>query len=228
MKDLVSNFMDECNECMEETMLDAVTDELLKLTITEAARYSKVPKGLHVRKALQIRAGAFLIASSLSMQGEENLGVPECPHRTPSYFKYPLPTVLEYQIDTMAINVMKGHLGTALKHLKSLISKGKPREVWYEAFLLIFVLISTLEFVYQKQLEYVVWHEATVCLSTARVLSLVNSHSTEPGNRCEICGLCNDEGVGALRSESDHTLSIRAEGSHALHQGMGTNERQWT
>jgi hypothetical protein len=199
MKDVVRNFMDGCKESMEETMLDATTDELLKLTIAEAIRYSKGPKGFHIDKALKIRAGAFLIASSFSMQGEENLGIEVCPDRTPSYFKYPLPTVLEYQIDTMAIDVMKGHQGTVLKHLKYLISKRKPREVWYEVFLLVFVLLSTLEFVYQKQLDYVSWHQGTVCLCTPRVLSLANSHFAEPVHRCELCGLCNDEGMGALR-----------------------------
>ncbi|RFU31714.1 hypothetical protein B7463_g4608, partial [Scytalidium lignicola] len=130
MKDKMSNFMDKCKECMENTMRDAITDELCKLTIAEATCYSKGPNGKYVDKALKIRAGAFLIASSFSMQGKENLGVQKCHTKTPSYFKDPLPTVLEYQMDTLSIDVMKGHLTPILKHLKYLIFKEKtPKEV---------------------------------------------------------------------------------------------------
>src|SRR5437764_5783311 len=107
MEDAMRTFMDKCQPQMEQIMMDATTDaadaELLRLVITEAIRYAQDPKdGSYVKKALKIRAGAFLIASSPSMHGDEKLGVQACHHRTPSYFKYPLPTVLEYQIDTLA------------------------------------------------------------------------------------------------------------------------------
>ncbi|KAH8804577.1 hypothetical protein F5884DRAFT_796559 [Xylogone sp. PMI_703] len=161
MKTMMSDFMDDCMKSMEMTMLSMITDELHRCTIAEAIRYSRGPNGKYVNEALKIRAGAVLIASSLSLHGEENLGILDYPAETPSYFKKPIPTVLEYQMDTMSIDVMKFHLRVALRRLKELIFKQKPKEVWYETFLIIFVLLSTLEFVYQKQEVYVAWHQGT-------------------------------------------------------------------
>ena len=46
------------------------------------------------------------------------------------------------------------HRKTVLKGLKSLIFGGKKINRWYEAFLLIYLLLSTLEFAYQDQLGY--------------------------------------------------------------------------
>ena len=46
------------------------------------------------------------------------------------------------------------HRKAVLKGLKSLIFGGKKTNRWYEAFLLIYLLLSTLEFAYQDQLDY--------------------------------------------------------------------------
>ena len=46
------------------------------------------------------------------------------------------------------------HRKTVLKGLKSLIFGGKKIRRWYEAFLLIYLLLSTLEAAYQHQLLY--------------------------------------------------------------------------
>ena len=64
------------------------------------------------------------------------------------------PPYINYQLDYIINQLIDRHRKTVLKGLKSLIFGGKKRHCWYEAFLLIYLLLSTLEFAYQHQLGY--------------------------------------------------------------------------
>jgi hypothetical protein len=67
--------------------------------------------------------------------------------------KVPVPAVLDYQLDYMAIQYMLKEMKRVVKRLKSLIfDKGKTRN-WYEVYLTSFVLLSSLEVVQAHQLE---------------------------------------------------------------------------
>lgn len=162
--------MRQCHPLVEQDMMDMTTDEIVKLTMAEAIRYSDEHQNSIIHSALRIRSGVFLLATALSMQGNEKLDVKDIHGNTPSYFNIPLPTILEYQIDTAAILVLKCLQDTLLKGLHKLVFSDNRTKVWYEVFLVTFVLLSTLELVYKKQQEYLTWHENTVCLPSIWIL----------------------------------------------------------
>ena len=70
------------------------------------------------------------------------------------YKRSTFPPYLNYQIDYMINQLIDRHRKIVLKGLKSLIFGGKKIHRWYEAFLLIYLLLSTLEFAYQHQMGY--------------------------------------------------------------------------
>ena len=61
------------------------------------------------------------------------------------------------------------HRKTVLKVLKSVIFGGKKINRWYEAFLLIYLLLSTLEFAYQDQLGYTADRLGRVSIQLANI-----------------------------------------------------------
>ena len=155
--------MRECHPWLQQDMMNMTTDEIVKVTIAEAIRYAEVHPNSIIHEALRIRSGVFMLATALSMQGNEKLDVEDIHGNTPSYFDVPLPPVLEYQIDTAAILVLKELQRSLLRRLKKLIFSHDRIKVWYEVFLVTFVLLSALEFVYMKQQMYLNWHKHTVC-----------------------------------------------------------------
>ncbi|KAH0543407.1 hypothetical protein FGG08_002265 [Glutinoglossum americanum] len=188
LKRTVGTFMSQCHHpLLKRILMDVGTDEIVNLTMEEAVRYSNEHPSSVIHNALRIRSGVALIATTLSIQGNEKLDIKDIRGRTPTYFKIPLPTVLEYQIDTAAILVLKDLQDVLLGELHKLVFNGHRTEVWYEVFLVTFVLLSTLEYVYGKQQEYLNWHENTVWLPLIWFLS--DGHLTarvaEPGVACE-------------------------------------------
>jgi hypothetical protein len=67
-----------------------------------------------------------------------------------------LPLALDFQLDTLYIRYMELNLKPLLSGLKKFIfSRKDPREAWYEIFLTILVLLSTLEGVHEMQIRLV-------------------------------------------------------------------------
>jgi hypothetical protein len=171
---MMGAFMESCHPLLEQAMMDRTTDDIVKLTISEAIRYSEIHQGSIIHEALRIRSGVFLLTTELAIQGNENLDVENIDGNTPSYFNIPLPTVLEYQTDTAAILVLRDLQETVLKGLNKLVFCNDRTKVWYEVFLVTFVLLSTIELVYGKQQEYLFWHNDTVCISSTYVFGISN------------------------------------------------------
>lgn len=78
----------------------------------------------------------------------------------------PVPPVLDCQIDWMAIQYMLKQMKLTVKRLKLLIfGKARNRD-WFEVYLTIFVLPSSLEIVQARQVEIVAkWNTKVRCLS---------------------------------------------------------------
>lgn len=68
--------------------------------------------------------------------------------------KAPLPSIIDYQVDTLRIHYMQRLMKDLTKGLKKLIFASNPTKNWYEIFLSIFILICTLEHVYVAQMSY--------------------------------------------------------------------------
>jgi hypothetical protein len=89
------------------------------------------------------------------MNGSETLDIQ--PVNNPKFSihgKAPVPNIIDYQIDTLIIHYMQRLMKELTKGLKKLIFSKNPTGNWYEIFLTIFVLISTLEHVYVAQISY--------------------------------------------------------------------------
>lgn len=109
-----------------------------------------------------------MFARSFTIVGEETLGISRVDNMRTTYYhqRVPLPTMLNYQLDTIAIIRMTQQQQKVVEGLDSLMFKSKKIDrfkVWYEVFLTTFVLLSTLEYVYQMQQKYLQRHKGTVC-----------------------------------------------------------------
>jgi hypothetical protein len=68
--------------------------------------------------------------------------------------KSPVPSILDYQIDTLYIHHMESLMEKVSRELKKLIFTSDKTSNWYEIFLAIFVLLVSLERVYTNQVSY--------------------------------------------------------------------------
>jgi len=68
--------------------------------------------------------------------------------------KSPVPSVLDYQLDTLYIQHMHKIMKQISKALKNLIFQNKDKSRWYEIYLVIFLLLVSLETVYVAQYAY--------------------------------------------------------------------------
>ena len=66
----------------------------------------------------------------------------------------PVPSVLDFQLDTIAITLMFSLLKKVEVGLREMIYSKTSKEHWYKVYLVCFLLLSTLERVSQLQLSY--------------------------------------------------------------------------
>ena len=147
----METFLDQCQPSLEAYILKTTEDEILKLTLAEAHRYAELHDSADVLRALKVRSFAV---RRLELQQSE-LGIPiiddeECLH----HGHRPMPRFLNYQVDIMMNFVIDAHRIAVLKRLKSLIFGTNPIKAWYEAYLLTYLLLSTIDYAYHWQLRY--------------------------------------------------------------------------
>lgn len=139
--------------------MDSSEDEIFMLTLAEAHRFAELYDNDAVRRALKIRSFA---ARRVELQ-QSDLDIPiiddtECLH----HGQRPLPRFLNYQVDMMANFVINAHSKAVLKRLKGLIFGKDVIKAWYEVYLLIYLLLSTIEYACQWQLRYSAKRKDTV------------------------------------------------------------------
>ncbi|KAL2834220.1 hypothetical protein BDW59DRAFT_156162 [Aspergillus cavernicola] len=151
----------DASVCLAEKAIDAETsDELILLTLKEARRYASA-KGCStiVANALKILAAGYISEIQPVIVSGDTLGIPLIQNER---FKYhnqrPIPIALDYQIDNLYIAYMQRNLEPLLRGLDRLIYKARKterKETWYEIFLTVFVLLFSLEEVFDKQISFV-------------------------------------------------------------------------
>jgi len=124
-----------------------------------------------VSVALTIRAASYFSRTRMVMTGPNVLEVP--------YFEdarllmnggLPIPAVLDYQIDYLAIRYMLQCMKQVIGLLKKLIFSQSTRKGWYEIYLTTFVLLSSLEIVHARQIDILRRFEAKVCIPNPQFL----------------------------------------------------------
>lgn len=134
-------------------------DEILKLTLPEAHRYAELHDNGNIRHALKVRS--FAVRRLELHQSELDIPIiddEECLH----HGQRPLPRFLNYQVDIMMNFVIDAHCKTVLRRLKCLIFGKNVIKAWYEVYLMVYLLLSTIEHACQWQLRYSAKQKNTV------------------------------------------------------------------
>ncbi|UPL00332.1 hypothetical protein LCI18_011266 [Fusarium solani-melongenae] len=137
-------------------MLDTLKDEIYRQGLTEANRLASLSSNPipMLQKALEILACVHLNFDTPILVGD-TLDVPILrDKRSPIHGRYPVPSVLDFQLDTLCIHHMQKLMKAVSRALKQVIFSKERQSRWYEIFLTIFVLLVSIEQVYLTQCEY--------------------------------------------------------------------------
>jgi len=163
-------FMTKCRPFLLEEiterkgMVETPMDHINRSTLLEAIRYSRAYSDSPVAQALKIKLAAQMFAKPLTLCGSETLGVQQrLVDKGVTYYDQavPLPTFLNYQLDTLAMMCIQGYQKNIIKCLQAKIFTANRGKNWYEVFLTIFVLLGNLEHLYQAQRRYIQRHKKT-------------------------------------------------------------------
>jgi hypothetical protein len=109
--------------------------------------------------------------------GDETLGIAKVEDtRFPIYGQVPVPSVLDFQIDTIAIHLMLKLIKSVVSRLKKIIYGRRNKEKWYEVYLTCFILLGCLEKVYSLQLGYMGMGDAMVCILNLLDIRAINAN----------------------------------------------------
>ncbi|KAJ4292765.1 hypothetical protein N0V90_009428 [Kalmusia sp. IMI 367209] len=148
-------FMAQCQNLLEDEIRETLDDPIMILTWNEVLRYRVTYNTPLITRALQIYAGDMMNSRYPTTVEANVFGVADEEH-TPYFFeKLPLPAQLILQIQTMIGFVMVDIQADILKELKKRIYAQDRLKHWYEIFLTIFILLASIEWVYQIQMRFV-------------------------------------------------------------------------
>ncbi|KAL6409292.1 Sat20 [Ilyonectria robusta] len=150
--DALEEYLEKCKPALLEEAMDSLNDDIVKSGMIEAERYASQHQESAVSLAMNIRAATYFSKTRMSMGGHNILGLP--------YFqdlqvhkRVPIPAVLDYQLDYLAIQCMTKQMHMITKRLKQILFIKNNFTHWYEIYLTTFVLLCSLETVHAKQIE---------------------------------------------------------------------------
>lgn len=109
--------------------------------------------------ALQVAVLSRLASKTFSIRGEKDLGIPSDEHPLSPYLgRKPVPVMVDREMFLTWLYLMNKKQKVVLAQLKRKIMLRK-RELWFEIFLTVFVLMSNLEFCYQHQVRKLKLHQ---------------------------------------------------------------------
>lgn len=152
-------FLKDCQSLLEQEIRETLTDPIMTLTWSEIERYCTARDAPLVRGAMRIYAGAMMNSKYPTSPDRHVFGVAEETH-TPYFFEgLPLPPQLTYQVQTMIGYEQMAAQKFVLNGLKKLIlhQHGKSNDrlaSWYEVYLTMFLLLASVELVYQVQIRF--------------------------------------------------------------------------
>lgn len=173
MRGALEAYIKECRPFISKDILATLDDDIYKLGLLEAERFitkrkvsvllfqlalvplTKIQESI-VSLALEILACVHVNFKQAIMLGMDTLDVsPVLNDKLSIHGTSPVPTVLDYQIDTLYIYHMQSRIKEVCEGLKKLIFTSNNTSNWYEIFLTIFVLLVSLEQVYMAQVQYI-------------------------------------------------------------------------
>lgn len=122
--------------------------------------------------ALYIAIITRLSSKSFNITGPETLGLgPVDDVESPYHGRIPIPPLLDAQLDSLWMSKMGRIQKQVLSKLKNTVMSTDKRHNWFTIFLTVVVLLSNLEYVYQRQSEQVKRYPPSVGKSDLSVVS---------------------------------------------------------
>ena len=159
----VGDFLDTGRESVEADMMGQITDELERLTFSEAQRVAKRDQSDMILLALRIRANTILSAGWGTPIGNETLDIPEILNHSAGHIgERPLPPAIDHQIDVAIWEIIKKDQQSLIKMLKDKLYYKPGRQPWLEIFLTFFVSLANVQYVHGQALAWKKCQQQTV------------------------------------------------------------------
>ena len=146
-------FLHDQQDTFEQVTYHRTDDQILKWTLLEARRYANKHKFSCIDSALRMRCIAKQVFSPLDCPqfggpiDDETWVHPGCT---------PFPVRMVDQIDLFMNKAIDYHAKVVLRRIEQLvgkISKTAPGKIWFEVFLTVYLLLSTIEEAWINQIN---------------------------------------------------------------------------
>lgn len=168
--EIVGNFLRDCQPVVDADRMNQVTDELERLTFSEADRIAKRDNSSMLLLALRIHTNTILSAGCGTPVGAETLGIPQIVNASAGHVgDRPLPPAIDHQIDVAMWETIRKDQQSLLKMLKQkLYDKGTKQ--WLELFLTFFVSLANIQYVHGQATDWMKCQQQTVGLALRQFL----------------------------------------------------------
>ena len=161
--EVVGKFLDAGRESIEADMMGQITDELERLTFSEARRVANRDKSDMILLALRIRKNTILSAGWGTPVGNETLAIPRFVDTSAGHLgERPLPPAIDHQIDVAIWEIIKKDQQSLIHMLKHKLYYQAGRKPWLEIFLTFFVCLANVQYVHGQALEWKKCQQQTV------------------------------------------------------------------
>lgn len=155
----IKDFLEQKFETLRHALYEQ-SDFLLRCMMVEANRLGTYQAASLPLAALKLR----VLASTMFSLSPASKDVPAVFDAGSMYNgQRPLPPFVNLQVTLIMEKILCGHAQQILKDLKHLMERNSRVGGWYEAFVTIYLLLSSLEYFHDSQVEYVWNHQSTVC-----------------------------------------------------------------
>ena len=159
----VTQFLDAGREPVEVDMMNQITDELERITFSEAYRIARRDKSRMIMLALRIRANTILSAGWGTPVGSETLGIAEIVNPGAGHVgERPLPPAIDHQIDVAIWETIREDQKSLIKMLKQKLYEQSGRKPWLEIFLTFFVSLANVQYVHGQATAWMKCQQQTV------------------------------------------------------------------
>ncbi|KAI0855002.1 hypothetical protein F4860DRAFT_497665 [Xylaria cubensis] len=176
----LQTYVDASHKDFDSDLASETTHKLTRLTIAEAARYASKNPASHVAKAMCLRRLSYFCRESMIVaSGDEGLDItPLDDEGSPNHGRIFVPSVLDFQIDTVAIILMRKAQEDCVKALEADMRSSGSKKQWYPIYLTFFILLQTLERVTELQYSYNQW-TSDAQANTAQNVSYITNQMVE-------------------------------------------------
>ena len=159
----VGEFLDAGRASVEADMMGQITDELERLTLSEAQRVAERGESDMILLALRIRANTILSAGWGTPIGDETLDIPEIVNPSAGHIgERPLPPAIDHQIDVAIWEFIRKDQQSLIKMLSDKLYYKSGRQPWLEIFLTFFISLANVQYVHGQALEWKKCQQQTV------------------------------------------------------------------